>query len=301
MVVRFLANALSVKKFITANTLTKTALPCRISCHRASITFARHYSLSRSQIPCVASRHKSPRQFPSFASLQLRSFSSKLPPTSPPNTSDDAVSEKPTATLRENIYTIPNFLTATRILACPVLGYSIAIGDFELASGLLVYAAATDLLDGWLARRFNMGTVLGTILDPAADKALMTTLTVTLAAGGMIPIPLAAIILGRDVALSFTAFYYRYISLPPPKTWARYWNFSLPSAEVHPTGISKVNTALQLILMTGTVFNPILPFALDTPLIAMQWVVGGTTIWSGLSYVWSKDAVKILSKKANKP
>jgi cardiolipin synthase (CMP-forming) len=51
---------------------------------------------------------------------------------------------------------------------------------------------------------------------------------------------LAVIILGRDVGLGISALYYRYISLPPPKTFARYWDFSLPSAEVHPTTISKV-------------------------------------------------------------
>lgn len=42
-------------------------------------------------------------------------------------------------------------------------------------------------MDGFLARRFNMSSVLGTILDPAADKALMTTLTVTLAMQHLIP------------------------------------------------------------------------------------------------------------------
>ncbi len=48
------------------------------------------------------------------------------------------------------------------------------------------------------------------------------------------------IILGRDVCLGVAAVYYRWVSLPPPKTFARYWDFSLPSAEVHPTRISKV-------------------------------------------------------------
>jgi phosphatidylglycerophosphate synthase len=93
-----------------------------------------------------------------------------------------------------------------------------------------------------------MKSVLGTILDPAADKALMTTLVITLAWEGMLPrecsvippglppwfcevcamirwgkademmyqVPLAVLILGRDVALSISAFYYRYISLPHP-------------------------------------------------------------------------------------
>ncbi|KAF8645070.1 hypothetical protein AX16_008128 [Volvariella volvacea WC 439] len=97
-----------------------------------------------------------------------------------------------------------------------------------------------------------MQSVLGTILDPAADKLLMTTLTITLSMKGLIPIPLAVIILGRDVLLSLSAFWIRYTSLPHPKTFKRYWDFSIPSAEVRPTYISKVNTALQLALMGFT-------------------------------------------------
>ena len=51
---------------------------------------------------------------------------------------------------------------------------------------------------------------------------------------------LAVIILGRDVGLGIAALWIRYSSLPAPKTFSRYWDFSLPSAEVHPTNISKV-------------------------------------------------------------
>ncbi|KAJ8079574.1 hypothetical protein PM082_011161 [Marasmius tenuissimus] len=142
-----------------------------------------------------------------------------------------------------------------------------------------------------------MSSVLGTILDPAADKTLMTTLAVTLTMKGMIPVPLAILILGRDVLLSLSAFYIRYTSLPPPKTFSRYWDFSIPSAEVHPTGISKVNTALQLLLMGTTTISPVLPFALDVPLTGLQWIVGVTTVWSGLSYIFSKDAVRIVSQR----
>lgn len=65
-------------------------------------------------------------------------------------------------------------------------------------------------------------------------------------------VPLAVLILGRDAVLGLVALYYRYISLPTPKTLARYWDFSLPSAEVRPTNISKVNTALQLGLIGWT-------------------------------------------------
>ncbi|KAL0954004.1 hypothetical protein HGRIS_005161 [Hohenbuehelia grisea] len=148
-----------------------------------------------------------------------------------------------------------------------------------------------------------MQTVLGTILDPAADKTLMTTLTVTLAMQNMIPMPLAIIILGRDVLLSLSAFYIRYTSLPSPKTFSRYWDFSIPSAEVHPTGISKINTFLQLALMGTTTISPILPLDLGYTLPALQVIVGTTTIWSGLSYIFTKDAVRVLSnrKPSQKP
>ncbi|RDB15356.1 putative cardiolipin synthase (CMP-forming) [Hypsizygus marmoreus] len=198
---------------------------------------------------------------------------------------------------RENIYTLPNILTTSRIIACPILGWSILQGDFQLATALLVYAGLTDLADGYLARRYKMQTVLGTILDPAADKTLMTTLTVTLAMQELLPIPVAVIIIGRDVLLSLSAFYIRYTSLPEPKTFSRYWDFSLPSAEIRPTLISKVNTALQLTLMGTTTISPLLPIDMGVSLQGLQWVVATTTIWSGFSYIFSKDAVRVISKR----
>ncbi|KAG1907954.1 CDP-alcohol phosphatidyltransferase-domain-containing protein [Suillus fuscotomentosus] len=202
--------------------------------------------------------------------------------------------------LRENIYTIPNLLTVSRILSCPVLGWSILHDDFFLATGLLVYAGLSDLADGYLARRFNMHSVLGTILDPAADKTLMTTLTVTLAMKGLLPISLASIIIGRDVLLSLSAFYIRYTSLPAPKTFSRYWDFSIPSAEVRPTTISKYNTFAQLALMCATTVTPILPVQYNLFVPEMQILVAVTTVWSGLSYVFSKDAVRIVSETRKK-
>jgi cardiolipin synthase len=53
--------------------------------------------------------------------------------------------------------------------------------------GLFAYAGVTDLLDGWIARRWNSKTVVGTVIDPMADKTLMTILTVCLAIKGALP------------------------------------------------------------------------------------------------------------------
>lgn len=117
-------------------------------------------------------------------------------------------------------------------------------------------------------------------------------------------------ILGRDVALAGAAIYYRYASLPLPKTFQRYWDFSLPSAEVHPTTMSKFNTFLQLVLIGSTLAYPVVTadshhlgvmydlglenVNLEAAMTHFQWVVAGTTVWSGLSYAYLKNAVTIL-------
>ena len=55
------------------------------------------------------------------------------------------------------------------------------------AVGLFAYAGITDLVDGWIARKWNLQTVIGTVIDPMADKTLMTILTVCLAIKGALP------------------------------------------------------------------------------------------------------------------
>ena len=81
----------------------------------------------------------------------------------------------------------------------------------------------------------------------------------------------AALILGRDVGLGIAAIYYRWISLPPPKTFTRYWDFSLPSAEVRPTTISKYNTFLQLALVGTTTAAPLVGADMTSMLSALQY------------------------------
>ncbi|TFK81557.1 hypothetical protein K466DRAFT_501940 [Polyporus arcularius HHB13444] len=253
----------------------------------------RNVSLNLREVrpPAVWTR-RLPSSFRTPRPLHTTALLRSSTPSPPPPKHETPPQQPP---VRDNIYTVPNLLTVSRIIACPVLGLAIVNDNFYLATGLLVYAGLTDLVDGYLARRFNMQSVVGTILDPAADKILMTTLTVTLAMKDLIPVPLAAIILGRDVILSLTAFYIRYTSLPPPKTFTRYWDFSIPSAEVRPTTISKVNTALQLLLMGTATVSPILPVDIGVPLQALQWIVAGTTIWSGASYLFARDGFRIVS------
>lgn len=72
----------------------------------------------------------------------------------------------------KNIFTIPNILSMFRLLLLPVIVYTyLNQNDYVLSGTLLVISGVTDLLDGYIARTFNMMSDLGKILDPVADKA----------------------------------------------------------------------------------------------------------------------------------
>ncbi|KAL4874226.1 CDP-alcohol phosphatidyltransferase-domain-containing protein, partial [Aspergillus karnatakaensis] len=212
--------------------------------------------------PCALQVKGTQKWGPTFRLLQRgssqKSTDTDKPQVTPATKKSPILSRIPLPT-HENIYTVPNILTFSRLIAAPLVGYFLVYDYHATALALFAYAGITDLVDGYIARRYNLQTVVGTIIDPMADKLLMTISVACLAVNGSIPVWLAVIILGRDVGLAISAIYYRWISLPPPKTMARYWDFSLPSAEVKPTGISKVNTALQLLLVGSAMALPVLP------------------------------------------
>lgn len=100
---------------------------------------------------------------------------------------------------------IPNSLTLFRILLIPVfivvLMVGIPYGDL-LAAAIFAIAALTDSLDGYLARRYKQVTKLGIILDPIADKLLITAGLICLVELGSIAGWIAIVILGREFAVS---------------------------------------------------------------------------------------------------
>jgi cardiolipin synthase len=110
--------------------------------------------------------------------------------------------------------TIPNLFTMVRILMTPFILIALAHGRY-LAGGWLFGAAAfTDLLDGAVARRFGGESKLGLYLDPIADKILLSSIYIGLAAGRAVPLWIVIVIFGRDlwilllswIALQFTGF-----------------------------------------------------------------------------------------------
>ncbi|XP_021049345.1 cardiolipin synthase (CMP-forming) isoform X1 [Mus pahari] len=199
----------------------------------------------------------------------------------------------------ENPWTIPNLLSMTRIGLAPVLGYLILEEDFNVALGVFALAGLTDLLDGFIARNWaNQKSALGSALDPLADKVLISILYISLTYADLIPVPLTYMIISRDVMLIAAVFYVRYRTLPTPRTLAKYFNPCYATARLKPTFISKVNTAVQLILVAASLAAPVFNYA-DSVYLQILWCCTAfTTAASAYSYYhYGRKTVQVIKGK----
>lgn len=107
------------------------------------------------------------------------------------------------------LLTIPNILTFLRMALIPVFASLLVYGYMGAALAVFVIAGVSDGVDGFLARKFNQESELGTIMDPIADKLLMTTAFIILTIPGILPpvrhlpVPfwVTAAVIGRDVLI----------------------------------------------------------------------------------------------------
>src|SRR5215216_1198885 len=100
--------------------------------------------------------------------------------------------------LEDRVFTVPNVLTLLRLFMVPVVVLLLLARSDGLAAAFFVLAAATDFLDGRLARRAGP-TRLGRILDPLADRLMLSSVAVVLAVRGLLPAWAVAILVGRDL------------------------------------------------------------------------------------------------------
>lgn len=170
---------------------------------------------------------------------------------------------------------LPNLITVARLIAVPLVVVSITEERLDAAFWLFVVAGASDGVDGWIARRWNLRTRLGAYLDAIADKALLVAIYVTLGVEGILARWLVILVASRDL-LIVGAFLLSWVMARP--------------VEVRPLMISKINTTGQ-ILLAGTILGEH-AFAIDLS-AAVQigiWVVAALTVASGAAYLatWLK-------------
>ena len=103
-------------------------------------------------------------------------------------------------------WNLPNILTLLRIAAVPAMVVLLweNPGKWELAVSFVVFVSAmiTDIIDGWLARKWNIESKVGAFLDPMADKLMVTTVLIMLIPLNLIPAWLVALLLCRELAVT---------------------------------------------------------------------------------------------------
>ncbi len=174
------------------------------------------------------------------------------------------------AGVRPVLRTLPNLITLARICAVPATIWLILQHRLDLAFLVFVGAGISDAIDGWLARALDARSALGALLDPVADKALLVSVYVTLAAIGVLPDWLAILVVFRDLVIVGGVLVLWVLGQPP---------------SIRPILVSKVNTFMQIGLAALALLLAGFGLVAEHLLWLGVWAVAGTTTVSGAFYV----------------
>lgn len=196
--------------------------------------------------------------------------------------------------MTSNVITLPNLLTFLRMALIPLFASLLFYGYSGWALLVFVIAGASDGIDGFVARRFNQESELGTILDPIADKLLMTTAFVILTLPNIfpptrhLPVPfwVTAAVIGRDVLIIAVAAAIFIIT--------GFRGFQ-------PSQLGKLSTLVQVLGVGLILLAAVLPSLQSFFLPTVYTTVTALAVFSGVHYVFfvarlmkEKDTKKII-------
>ncbi len=175
---------------------------------------------------------------------------------------------------------LPNAISLARLLSAPLMVWLILTGEMTLVFWLFLAASLSDGVDGFIAKRFDRTTVLGSYLDPLADKALLVGVYVALGGEGYIDLWLVILVVFRDLLIIGGALL----------LW-----LMTRTLTTKPLMISKVNTVAQIGLAVVMLGHLGLGLAIEELANVLVWVVAATTLASGASYLitWTRRAAKV--------
>lgn len=165
---------------------------------------------------------------------------------------------------------LANLITLGRLLVVPLVVWLILNGDYRLTFWLFAAASISDAIDGYVAKHFDQRSDLGALLDPIADKALIVSLFVTLGLAGDLPTWLVILVVFRDLLI--IGGFLLATTLTQPIAW-------------RPLMVSKINTALLLVLVTGLLAKLAFGFDDHGIITGLIYLCGATTIVSGAAYL----------------
>ena len=181
---------------------------------------------------------------------------------------------------------LANLITLGRLLSVPVAIWLILDARYTAAFWVFVAAGVSDALDGYVAKRFDRRTRLGALLDPAADKALLTGVYLTLGLTGHLPGWLVFLVILRDglIVLGYAAL-----------------RMSDARHRLGPLYISKINTLVQIALVGFVLASLGLGFDAEFAEYATWSLVAAaavTTVLSGVSYLARLARILVGSERA---
>jgi len=181
--------------------------------------------------------------------------------------------------VHDKVLTVANAISVVRLLGLPLFVYLLfGTQAYGQAFATLFVVAATDWLDGYVARRFDQVTKLGKLLDPLIDRGLMATVAISLLIAGFLPWIFVVIIVGRDILLAVGGLLFLR---------------RVPDIAVTKTG--KFATACLLIGLPGFLLGH-MDWSGDDIFLVLAWgflIVGAVGYWvAGAQYVRAVAALR---------
>ena len=165
---------------------------------------------------------------------------------------------------------IPNFITLGRIISVPVIFWLLLSGQNKIAFFVFLCAGLSDAVDGFLAKRFNWSTELGSYLDPLADKLLIVSIFIALGVRNELPLWLVIAVVSRDILIVAAVLLA--------------WLLD-QRVRIKPLAVSKANTLMQIILAATVLADGAFTFGLDTTRLVLVWITGALTLISLAAYL----------------
>ena len=171
-----------------------------------------------------------------------------------------------------HLLTLPNQLTLLRLALLPVILILMLYGRHGLVLVLFMTAGISDIIDGVVARRFNLRTPLGAYLDPIADKLLLSSSFLVMSLIGSIPWWVTVLVLMRDLIILATS---AVVAL------------ATPIRDFPPSVWGKLNTGCQVAAVFGVALRNAYPeFFLSRLASPAVWTAAASTVVSGVHYAW---------------
>lgn len=166
---------------------------------------------------------------------------------------------------------LPNAVTLLRIALIAPVVWLLLTEQYLWGLIVALIAGLSDGVDGYLAKRYGWDSRLGAVLDPIADKLLLSACYIALGILKLLPVWLIIAVLVRDVVIVVGATVY---------------HFRINPLDAAPSQLSKLNTVIQIMLVLAVILNQVIPVLNATARDTLIWLTFLTTVTSGLHYVW---------------